>query len=182
MKFRPALVGMLLVGTSLGLAQPAQPPPVYTDDGQLINATPTPTPTPTPKPTAKPTTPPPKKAGPTPTPTPRKKEEAAKIEGTVINRTVGGGVIGFNFVGNNIVLTFFDAKKKKANVDVDRAIVRWEMKRKTGDDRAIFAKADAFTMTSPKMIPPPHTIRFTLLLFKEGSDQAVETYIVTPTS
>jgi hypothetical protein len=165
MKFRVLMAAGLLTFASVGMAEDS-----------MGNANPTPTPTPT--------------ATPTPTPTPRpgakkapatmaKKKEEPPIEGMAIQRSTSDGQLGFNFVGNNIVLTFFDAKRKKVPVNVTRAIVRWEMKRKTGTDQTVLnSGGDSFSLTSAKIVQPPHNLRFTLLLFVEGKEEPVESYTV----
>jgi len=111
-------------------------------------------------------------------PAAKKEEPPPKIEGMVLSRP-NGGFLGFKFVGNTIVLTFHDAKKKKVPVDVARALVRWKMKFKPGDDRAVLQPgSDGKSLTSEKVIAPPHTLKFFLLLYRENSDQAVESYVV----
>ena len=152
MKIPAALGLMVALASSIGLAQTSTTVPA------------------TPKPAAK--------SGTTKTAPAKKEEPIPKIEGIVINRS-NGGFLGFQFVGNNIVLWFHDAKKKKMPVDVSRGFVRWRMKFQPGDDRAVLTLgSDGKSLTSTKVIPPPHNLKFFLSLYKEGQDDPVESYVV----
>lgn len=149
MKIPAALGLMMALALSIGLAQ----------------TTPS-----TPKPAVK--------SGTTKTAPVKKEEPPPKIEGIVLNRS-NGGFLGFQFVGNTIVVWFHDAKKKKMPVDVSRGFVRWRMKFQPGDDRAVLSVgSDGKSLTSSKVIPPPHTLKFFLSLYKEGQDEPVESYVV----
>lgn len=108
----------------------------------------------------------------------KKEEPPPKIEGITIERAKGG-YLGFQLVGSNIVLSFYNAKKKKIPLDVTRAIVRWANKYKPGDDRAVLnAGNDGKSLTSEKVVPPPHNRKFFLGLYVEGNDEPVEFYTV----
>jgi len=149
MKFRAVLAGLVLMAGSAGYAQ----------QGGVGSS-----PAPTPKGPSNKSLP----------PAPARKKEEPKIEGMTLNRP-NGSFMGFNFVGNNVVLTFYDEKKKKVKANVNRAIVRWEMKRKTGTDQLVLTPTgDGSALTAAKIVPPPHTLRFTLLLFVDGNEQSVE--------
>jgi hypothetical protein len=165
MKIRVVMGGIALLAVSIGFAQePAMPGP----------SSPPTTTAPAPKQDAPKTT----------TASDKAKADAKKkvekeeppIEGIAITRSTAG-LLGFKITDNVIILTFFDLKRKKVPVDVVRGVARWQPRMKPASEQAVLNPAGT-ALVSEKSIPAPHNIKFTLLLFKEGSDEAAETYFV----
>ena len=123
-------------------------------------------------------------AGPTPgagktaaTPAPKKEAEAT-IKGIQLTRPKGG-FLGLTLEGNNFKLSFYDAKKKPAKVDVARATARWPVHYMPHDEFAVLSPSgDGTALTSPKYVRPPYAFKLYISLFKEGSESAVESYII----
>jgi len=114
------------------------------------------------------TTPPP--AAPAPEPT---------IPGFVINRTNGGFLSLLVDESGHFKLSFYDAQKKPAPVDVVRASARWSVRYKATDERVVLnPSADGTALTAPLVIRPPYIYRIFLSLFVEGSDESAEHYVV----
>ena len=102
----------------------------------------------------------------------------AKIEGIAITRP-NGSFLGLQLQDNHFVLTFYDKEKKKMAPDVAMAVARWPVKYQKGDERtALTPGADGTSLTSPLFVRPPHSFRLYLGLFKAGSEDAVENYVV----
>jgi len=102
----------------------------------------------------------------------------AKIEGVEIARPAGG-YLGLNLVGGRFVLSFYDAEKKPAKADVVRASLRWPVRYQPSDERVVLNPAgDGKSLTSAKVIRPPHRFRVYIALFVEGNDDPVETHNV----
>jgi len=102
----------------------------------------------------------------------------ATIKGIVLNRPKGG-FLGLTLDGNNFKLAFYDAKKKPAKVDVSLATARWPVHYSVYDERAVLTPdADGTALTSPKYVRPPYAFKLYLSLFKEGNENAVESYVI----
>lgn len=100
------------------------------------------------------------------------------IKGIVLNRPKGG-FLGLTVEGNNFKLSFYDAKKKPAPVDVALATARWPVHYSAYDERAVLTpNGDGTALTSPKYVRPPYAFKLYLSLFKEGSQDAVESYVI----
>jgi hypothetical protein len=107
-----------------------------------------------------------------------KTEEPPKIPGLEIPRP-NGGFLGLDLVKANFVLTFYDRAKEKTAPDVARAVLRWPVRYQKLDERAVLNPAgDGKSLTSAMFIRPPHNFRLSILLFVEGSPDAVESYNV----
>ncbi len=107
-----------------------------------------------------------------------KKEAEAKINGLVLTRPKGG-YLGLTLEGNNFKLSFYDAKKKPAKVDMVRATARWPVHYKVGDEHAVLLPADDGTaLVSPHYVRPPYAFKLYLSLFAAGSEQATESYVI----
>lgn len=107
-----------------------------------------------------------------------KDEAPAKVEGISISRP-DGSFLGLQLVNNNFVLTFYDKEKKKMAPDVAMAVARWPVKYQKIDERtALTPGADGTSLMSPFFVRPPHNFRLYLGLFKAGSQDAVEDYVV----
>ena len=113
------------------------------------------------------------------TKTPTKPEPPAKIDGIVLNRP-NGGFLGLQLLNSNFKLSFYDAKKKPATVDVARATARWPVHYKIGpDERAVLnPTADGKALTSTWFVRPPHTFKLYLSLLNDGQENAVESYVI----
>ena len=102
-----------------------------------------------------------------------------KIPGFVISRPNGGFLSLLVDENGNFRLAFYDAKKKSAPVDVTRARARWSVRYKATDERTVLnPTADGSALTSPLVIRHPYIYRIYLSLFVEGSDEAVESYVI----
>jgi len=105
-------------------------------------------------------------------------EAPGMIAGTEIARP-GGGFLGLQIVSSRFVLSFYDARKHPAPVDVARAALRWPVKYQPADERVVLnPAADGLSLTSEKSIRPPHRFKVFLALLAEGRDEAVESYVV----
>jgi hypothetical protein len=105
-------------------------------------------------------------------------EPEPQIAGITIARTKGG-FLGILVENGNFKLSFYDAKKKPTQVDVARATARWPVKYKLGDERTVLNPAgDGMTLTSGTFVRPPLVFKLYLALFAEGSDDAVENYVI----
>jgi hypothetical protein len=112
----------------------------------------------------------------------KKKEEPGKIEGVEISRGAKG-FMGIRVVDGVFRLTFYDAKKKPRAPDVARAMLRWPVNYKGGDERTVLNPGgDANSLTSAKVVRPPLTFKlYITLLAAEGSEEAgtgSETFVV----
>jgi len=107
----------------------------------------------------------------------KKEKEEPPIEGIVLARGTSGNQIGFQIKGNTFVLTFFDAKRKKIPVDVARGNIRWKNKFDPGSDHAVLTPSGT-ALTSDKVVPPPHNLKFFVSFYVEGKDTPVESYTV----
>jgi hypothetical protein len=64
-------------------------------------------------------------------------------------------------------------------VDVARATARWPVKDKRGDERAVLnPNGDGTVLTSGTFVRPPFVFKLYLSLFVEGSNDAVESYVI----
>ncbi len=109
----------------------------------------------------------------------KKKEEAmGVIKGTEIKRA-DGTYLGLQVVGGNWVLSFYNAKKKPAGVDVTRATARWPNVRGPGDNRTVLNPSGTSLVGSKPVIPPFTFNVYITLLKGEGDDaKAVESFVV----
>jgi hypothetical protein len=107
-----------------------------------------------------------------------KTEPEPKIEGIVLNRPKGG-YLGLTLDGGCFKLSFYDAKKKPAKVDVARATARWPVRYKAGDEHTVLLPAGAGTaLTSAYHVRPPYAFKLYLSLFAASGDNAVESYVI----
>lgn len=165
MKPNARLLKTLLLAASLGIAGslPAQnPPPAPPQKPEVTkksDAKKSPSPAPDAKKSAKP-------------------EEEPKIPGITLARAKGG-FLGILVENGKFKLSFYDEKKKPAKADVTRATARWPVQYKTGDERAVLnPDGDGTALTSPKFVRPPYAFKLYLFLFAEGSENAVENYVI----
>jgi cytochrome c1 len=107
----------------------------------------------------------------------KKPAEVPKIDGLTITRP-NGAFLGLQVLNGNFVLTFYDKEKKKAKVDVARAVLRWPVKYQPADERTVLNPGGPNTLTSAKGVRPPLNFKVYVSLFTEGSDAAVESYVV----
>ena len=108
---------------------------------------------------------------------PNEAEPAGKIEGMAFARAKGG-YLGIAVVGGNFKLSFYDAKKKPAAVDVARATLRWPVKYQKMDEHIVMTASGGEALTSTFVVRPPLLFKLRIALFAEGSDEAVESYVV----
>lgn len=110
---------------------------------------------------------------------PKKEEPMGKIEGQEIKR--GSGYLGLELVSGTFKLSFYDAKKKPVAADVARAALRWPVAYRELDERTILNRsADGKSLTSPKVVKPPHNFKlFITLIPGEGAEETgTETLVV----
>ena len=154
------LMNMLMLAASLGIAVP-----LTAQDAAAVTP---------PKPAAT------AKAGANkgPAATQQPAEPELQIAGITIARTKGG-FLGILVENGNFKLSFYDAKKKPTQVDVARATARWPVKYKLGDERTVLnPSSDGLALTSGTFVRPPFVFKLYLALFAEGSDDAVENYVI----
>jgi hypothetical protein len=108
--------------------------------------------------------------------TPAPVEEPAKIEGLELARK-NGGFVGLTVEGPRLVLKFYDADKKPADLDVARAAARWDPVTKTGDVRSVLnPSSDGKSLVSTPVVQPPLVFKVYLtLLSADGT--AVESLV-----
>jgi len=165
MKSTACMMRTLLVAASLGIAVPLS--------AQDTTAVPPPKPDTTKKPDANKNTPPAPNAK-----KPANPEPEPQIPGIIMLRAKGG-YLGILVENGNFKLSFYDAKKKPAPVDVTRATARWPVKYKLGDERTVLnPSGDGTTLTSGTFVHPPYVFKLYLSLFVEGSNDAVENYVI----
>jgi hypothetical protein len=101
-----------------------------------------------------------------------------KIPGFAVARS-SGGFLSILVEDGKFKVSFYDAKKKPAPVDVARATARWPVHYKVFDERTVLnPDPDGAVLTSPKFVRPPYTFKLYLSLFVEGSAEAVESYVI----
>ena len=158
----------LLTGATLLPAETTPPKSVITikPDGPATTATPTP-------PAA------PVKATVKAKPEAKKVVEEPKIPGVTIARA-NGTFLGLEVVGANFKLSFYDAKKKPAAVDVTRATARWPNPRSvTGPNRAVLnPSGNALVGNKPVLPPLNFTVNITLLQGEGEEGKVVENFNV----
>jgi hypothetical protein len=141
MKTLLALLCSLVVVGSTSAQTPAPPPPGYPGKTET------------------------KKAEPEPA-----KKEPAKIEGIVVARGEKG-FLGVQMVNGTFRIAFYDVKKKPVEVDVTRAVLRWDPKYKVGQDRVVLNRSDdGKALVSPRNIRPPYNFKLFITLLKEATD------------
>jgi len=117
----------------------------------------------------------------TPAPTkptiPAPAEEEPKIDGIEVARQ-NGAFLGLTVNGAQMVLKFYDSKKKPINVDVARAAARWDPVNKTTDVRTVLnPDGEGKSLVSPSIVQSPLVFKVYLTLI--GTDgNAVESVIV----
>ena len=105
-------------------------------------------------------------------------EPEPQIPGITIPRAKGG-FLGILVENGNFKLSFYDDKRKPAQVDVARATARWPVKYRLGDERTVLnPNAEGTALTSPKYVRPPYAFKLYLSLFAAGSEQAAESYVI----
>lgn len=165
MKPNACLLKPLLLAALLGIAVPLL----------AENATPVSSPKPdvTIKPDANKSTPPAPDAKMPAPPAPE-----PKILGIAVARP-NGGFLGILVEDGKFKISFYDAKKKPAKVDVARATARWPVHYKVFDERTVLnPKADGTALTSPTFVRPPYVFKLYLSLLVEGSEDAAESYVI----
>lgn len=105
-------------------------------------------------------------------------EAEGKIEGLTIARA--DGFLGLQLSAENrFVLGFYDTKKKPVAPNIARAALRWSVHYQPQDERTVLnPSGDGFTLTSEKFVRPPRRFKLFISLYGEGSDQALESYVV----
>lgn len=102
---------------------------------------------------------------------------AAKIEGIEIARAKG--FLGIQVANGGFKLSFYDEKKKPVAADLPRAMLRWDPKGKTGQERAVLTGSNGATfLASDKFVRPPYNFKLFITLTKEGSEEPAESYVV----
>ncbi len=170
----PVFAFGLVVATGVALADTQAPAPATTTAKPATAAaatTATTTTTATKPGTATPTKPAAK-------PTKPKEEPMGTIPGVTIPRA-DGTYLGLEVSDTKFKLSFYNKKKKAANVDVTRAIARWPNVRGPGDNRTVL-NVSGNSLVSTKPVVPPYTFIVYLTLLKgEGEDEkAVESFVV----
>ena len=107
-----------------------------------------------------------------------KKEEPKPIVGALIERKDGsGGFINLKVEGGFVVV-FLDKDKKEIKADFVRAMIRYRRHLKTSQFILTLAP-DGKSLRSPLPVDRPYIFpALPLVLFKEGQEEAAETYMV----
>jgi hypothetical protein len=110
------------------------------------------------------------------------KQKEGVIPGITVPRKTGGGFYGIQIVKGNFVLSFYDEHKMPMTADRARALLRWPVRYKIGDERVVLnPAADGKSLTSERFIRPPYNFRLFVTLIGDDSDEAdggAETYVV----
>ncbi|MBI5689103.1 MAG: hypothetical protein HZC55_03320 [Verrucomicrobia bacterium] len=108
----------------------------------------------------------------------KKDEPPPKIEGMEIGRGAKG-FLGLQVVNGVFKLSFYDEKKKPAQPDAVRAVLRWTPNYKPGNEVYILNPGgDGKSLTSDKTVRPPYAFKLFVSLFAEGSENPVESFVV----
>jgi hypothetical protein len=85
-------------------------------------------------------------------------------------------------VKGNFVLSFYDKDKMPTTADRSRALLRWPVRYKIGDERVVLnLAADGKSLSSERFIRPPYNFQlFITLIDNDGdpSDGGTESYVV----
>jgi hypothetical protein len=117
-------------------------------------------------------------AGPAAVAGPQAEASVVHVKGIEIERP-NGNFLGLEIVGSNFVLSFYDADRKKIAPDVVRGTLRWPVKYQPASERTVLNPgSDGTSLTSLTPVRPPHQFKVFMSLFVEGSETAVESYVV----
>lgn len=110
------------------------------------------------------------------------KKEEPKIEGVEVLRGERG-FLGVQIVNGTFKLNFYDKAKKPTEPDVARAALRWDPKYKVGEERVVLnPTGDGKSLSSPKVIRPPHQFKLYITLIKEaigeGQSPVSESFVI----
>lgn len=99
------------------------------------------------------------------------------IAGQIIQRKVGDGFLGLQVVDGNFKLTYYDKDKLPVAADHPRALLRWPVRYKVGDERVMLNQAgDGTFLTSARFIRPPYNFKlYITLLGASGDDESAST-------
>lgn len=103
------------------------------------------------------------KSGPAAKGAAKAEEPPAKIEGMEIAREGDRGFLGIQIVDSTFKLSFYDAKKKPIDPDAVRALLRWDPKYRSGDERVVL-NLEGKALTSPRHIRPPYNFKLFITL------------------
>lgn len=107
-----------------------------------------------------------------------KQEAEPKIEGIVLTRPKGG-YLGLTLEGGGFKLSFYDAKKQPAKVDVVRGTAWWPVNYSVYNERTVLnPDADGTALTSSKYVRPPYAFKLHLSLFAVDGADASESYVI----
>jgi hypothetical protein len=112
-------------------------------------------------------------------------EKEPVIPGIVISRT-NGGYLGLTLENSNFKLSFYDAKKNPAKIDVARATARWPVHYKTTEERTVLNPTpDNLALIANKFVRPPYVFKLYLTLLKgeegtaeDGAAASAESYTI----
>jgi hypothetical protein len=110
----------------------------------------------------------------------KKEAEMGKVEG--IEQKRGDGYFGVELVGGNFKITFYDAKRRVVPAPVNRVALRWPVNYRPADERTVLnISGDGKSLTSSKVVKPPHLFKLFITLLADGADEAgagTETYTI----
>lgn len=99
------------------------------------------------------------------------------IPGMTIPRKDTDGFLGIQVVEGKFVLSFYDHDKQPVAGDYDRALLRWPVKYKLGDEREMLnANDDHLALTGPKFVRPPLNFQLYITLIGTGEEDAGDTH------
>lgn len=116
-----------------------------------------------------------------PKPTPAKEKKEGVIPGLTIPRKDGDGFLGIQIVDGKFVLSFYDKHKQPVAGDYERALLRWPVRYKVGDEREMLnATDDGKALTGPKFVRPPYNFQLFITLIASGEEDSggTRTYVV----
>lgn len=104
-------------------------------------------------------------------------ETKPELPGTGLNvARTGGGWLNLVFENHQLVVTFYDANKAPARVDVDHGLVRFRYVAREEDRFPLTRGADGMRLVSPPRVRGPHVFIVHLSLHVAGSGAGVEHY------
>lgn len=106
-----------------------------------------------------------------------KNPAVAALEGVILTRPEGN-LIQVLVEENRIVLRFFNDLGEPEPVDVDSGTIRIMPGGRNPESLPIVPSSDRMLMTHGKKINPPFNFNINIHLFRKGSDESVERYLI----
>lgn len=106
-----------------------------------------------------------------------KSPDIASLEGKILTRPEGN-LIQVLVEEGRVVLRFYNDLGEPEAADVDSGTVRIMPGGRNPETRPIIPSSDRMMMTHGQKINPPFNFNLNIHLFREGSDESVERYLI----